>query len=518
MVAAAAQPAPTAPDASPIKLGRCLGVEVFASGQYRGSSWTNDELDEMVRNFWKLGPLGLKLLEPPLVVGHEESQDFLDRTDLPSAGWLTTLRRVGDVLVGDVTGVPLAIANLINARLYKKVSAEIYDDFVDDHGTSYGLAIRRLALLGGEIPQVKRLADLPMVTFSEAKPRRYAFRRASATFTPSRGTWISFSEVSPMNRDQAVAALKALMPTLDQAVIDTMTDDQVIALANCQPAPVAPAPAPVAPMSDMSRDQMVTELVALGQDPLVLGPMSDEQINELYESLLGVPVTTPPVVPMADEVPLSRDAMIASLVDAGKVEADLQSKTDQELTDMLKAIVPPAPAPAVAAMGDAMKKVTKYSEQAINAIKAANRRLVEAQKAHDRQAAAQKKVLCEMFAEKLVGEGKLTPAFKPAVVADLMSADDVKLHRFSDKGATVEGTVFAEKKAIYEAAPVIIKFGEKLKGSAAGANDDEARVKRFAAERLPGKTGESFVHNFTEAKKKKPTLTAAEAGVPADFV
>ena len=31
MATAAAQPAPAAPDASPIKLGRCLGVEVFAS-------------------------------------------------------------------------------------------------------------------------------------------------------------------------------------------------------------------------------------------------------------------------------------------------------------------------------------------------------------------------------------------------------------------------------------------------------------------------------------------------------
>lgn len=515
MVATAATPDATAIP-SPIKLGRCLGVEVFASGQYRGGSWTTDDLDEMVTNFWKLGPMGLKLLSPPLVVGHEESQDFLDRTDLPAAGWLTTLRRSGDVLVGDVTGVPMSIANLINARLYKKVSAEIYDDFVDDHGKSYGLAIRRLALLGGEIPQVKRLADLPAVTFSEAKPKRYAFRRLTATFTPSRGTWVSFSEVSPMNREQAITALKALMPTLDQAVIDTMTDDQVIALANSCPAPATPAPAPVAPMSDMSRDQMTTELVALGQDPAVLGPMSDEQIDELYESLLGVPVTTPaPVVPMADEVPLSRDAMIASLVEAGNIEADLQSKTDQELTDMLKKIVPAAP---VAAMGDAMKKVTKYSEEAGSLVKQLRRELVDTKLAKDRQLMEQKKLVCEMFCDKLISEGRLTPAFKPAVLADMMAADDKKVHRFTDKGTVVEATTFAQKKATYEASPVIVRFGEKLKGSANGVEDEEKKVKAFAASHLPGKTGEQFVHNFTEMKKKKPTLTAVEVGVPAEFV
>jgi hypothetical protein len=51
----------------------------------------------------------------------------------------------------------------IDTKAYRKVSAEIYDNF-EDQGVDYGMALRRLALLGGEIPQVKALADLPMTS------------------------------------------------------------------------------------------------------------------------------------------------------------------------------------------------------------------------------------------------------------------------------------------------------------------------------------------------------------------
>jgi hypothetical protein len=158
--------APTAVPATPARARarRCEGVEVFKAGRYRGKRYSLRDLDDIIRNFDELGPAGLDLLQPPAVLGHEERQEFLERTDLPAAGWVKRLWRDGPTLMADIGGVPNDIADAIDRRLYRKVSAEIYDDFLDDDGVGHGKALRRIGILGGEIPQVKSLADIPFTT------------------------------------------------------------------------------------------------------------------------------------------------------------------------------------------------------------------------------------------------------------------------------------------------------------------------------------------------------------------
>ena len=130
------------------------GVELFASGKYRGKRWEPGVIDEMADNARKLGPNGLKLFVPPAVLGHEEEQEYLERTDLPSAGTVDpdSLRAVPDprhrgekILVGDVLNIPRAVAEKIANREFFRCSAEIYDSFKDDFERNHGRVLRRLA-------------------------------------------------------------------------------------------------------------------------------------------------------------------------------------------------------------------------------------------------------------------------------------------------------------------------------------------------------------------------------------
>lgn len=132
-------------------LAEIKGLEIFEAGTYRGRAYAEKALDEMVANFEALKDT----IKPTLVVGHSESQKLLKDSGLPSAGWMSALRRAGTKLVADFREVPKVIAALIGKGAYRRVSSEIYHNF-DDRGH----ALRRVALLGGEIPEVKTLQDV----------------------------------------------------------------------------------------------------------------------------------------------------------------------------------------------------------------------------------------------------------------------------------------------------------------------------------------------------------------------
>lgn len=98
----------------------------------------------------------------PLVVGHDEDGSWLKDSGYPAAGWLENIRKVGSKIVATVTDVPKKIAELITARAYRTVSPEIYTNF----GGTMGPALRRVALLGGQIPHIKTLDDV-MALYAE---------------------------------------------------------------------------------------------------------------------------------------------------------------------------------------------------------------------------------------------------------------------------------------------------------------------------------------------------------------
>ncbi len=149
-------------------------VDVFESGIHRDHEYTPADVKSMAANFSKLSTGEKPVLRVPAVVGHGEDQQFLNDSGWPAAGWPYKVRMVPGATKGAVKlqakigEIPPTLAKAINNKSYRKVSAEVYDDFVHPvTGEHCGPTLRRVALLGGEIPQVKTLDDLPKVGYKE---------------------------------------------------------------------------------------------------------------------------------------------------------------------------------------------------------------------------------------------------------------------------------------------------------------------------------------------------------------
>lgn len=132
-------------------------MEVFEVGVPESKDFTIKDLDEIVSNFETLKDD--KILHPPLVIGHSDDQKILRESGLPSAGWLTKLVRKGTKLYASFKTVPEKIKEVINKGAYRFPSVEIYRDF-EFNGKNFGKVLRRVALLGADIPRIKTLDDI----------------------------------------------------------------------------------------------------------------------------------------------------------------------------------------------------------------------------------------------------------------------------------------------------------------------------------------------------------------------
>lgn len=157
------------------QLGETDGwVDVFESGTHRDKTYPPAAIMRMAQNFKKLSSGKKPILTVPAVVGHDEDQDFLNKSGWPAAGWPSKVRVVDGATPGSkklqaiIGDIPPKLGEAINNKSYRKVSAEVYDDFVDPRTNEHhGPTLRRIAFLGGEIPQVKTLDDLPKVGYRE---------------------------------------------------------------------------------------------------------------------------------------------------------------------------------------------------------------------------------------------------------------------------------------------------------------------------------------------------------------
>ncbi len=214
-------------------LRRIPDVEIFATGNYRGRDWTLADLQTIHRNWLKFGvpvkPAAEPYMRNPVVLGHEEDQDALKRTDLPGLGWVDNVRLkpIGQndaKLVADFEDVDPELAKWIDEGKIRETSAEFFDDFADDQGNHHGLALRRVAVLGGELPQVKRLNSLPksVAKFSDRNQRTVRVRRV-----------FKFSEGTGMNRDQMMELVKGSGLPFTPEFLDSLSDEQLAGLIQC---------------------------------------------------------------------------------------------------------------------------------------------------------------------------------------------------------------------------------------------------------------------------------------------
>lgn len=475
------------------------GVRLFGSGQYRGKPWPPSSILRAADNAAKLGD---KLLVPPGVaqplvpdggVGHGVGNfDWLKDDTAPAAGWVDpkSVKAVPDpdypgqlILVGDVVNVPPETAAKIKSGQYRYGSAELYENFIDDFGKSYGPALRRFVILGAEVPQVKRLGPLPMpVPMAELM----VFAEPASTKAVLAFSFLAFSERSAMDRAAATAAIKAAMPGLSQATLDSLSDDQlkdmVANLPQPAEAPAAPAvpnaDAPPAPAAAPSRDEMIAALVAAGQDQATVTAMDDATLAAAYAA-----ITAAPAPMMADAPP-----------------DDPDDPTKKK------------PFPPVAVMSETEQKAAA-SLKNIQAHEEAAKKRNEVAAKRERDA---KRKDAETFCEGLVKSGKLLPHQKADYISILTPLDDsTALHKFSENGKTETLTAFELKKRELQNRPKVVTYGEKVPGGGTSPQDAKSAAMDKARERAEtiGTVAlkstrfgsvDGFVHNFSEMYDKDP--------------
>lgn len=129
------------------------GVEAFKAGTWRGKEYGVTQLNEMVSNFAKFAEEDGSL-EPPFKVDHSESAR-------DQIGWVKSLYIEGDSLFADVLVTEPDAVEKMKRGTWKKVSAEIYNNYVEDNtNEDHGMAFRALSIVS--IPHLKNIKGIAL--------------------------------------------------------------------------------------------------------------------------------------------------------------------------------------------------------------------------------------------------------------------------------------------------------------------------------------------------------------------
>ena len=353
-----------------------------------------------------------------------------------------------------------------------------------------------------------------------------------------------------MNRSQMIQSIMAAMPGLTQATLDGMTDDQLADLAKnvtpAQPVTAAdatagmglPQPTPMGGMgmnpmtmgqppagqppmqyaddpASMTREELIAELTAAGQDGAALQGMSDDDLKKLYATQVAGGGTAA----MGDPATMSREELIAEMEGLGESPEDLAEMTDDELRQLYASLTS-GDAPAVAGQDAA---AAAMSERRIAGLHTYTERVAQHNAAVvTRQARRLKRQEAMLFCDALVAQGRLLPAQKPTVLRTLLNADNLNpTVPFSDGKRTVKVTAFEALKREYGRWPEVVRFAERVTGGPGGSvesysEDRELAILRRFAEANPAAVAagygsvEKFTERFHTLKAKKPKLTARD--------
>jgi cation transport regulator len=125
--------------------------EIFSVGTWKGDKYTEEDLDDIIKNFNELKAD----IKPPLKLGHYDSMN----DGKPAIGWISSLKRVGGKLLADFTNIPKIVYDAIKKGGYKRVSSEIIWNYKKD-GKLHKKVLAGVALLGANLPAVTNLQDL----------------------------------------------------------------------------------------------------------------------------------------------------------------------------------------------------------------------------------------------------------------------------------------------------------------------------------------------------------------------
>lgn len=547
------------------------GVEIFEVGKHRGKDYTSQDLDDMVRNFDEFCKGQKPGFHVPAVLGHEEDQDLLDRSDLPAAGWASHIYREGDKLLADFDDVPDEIADLVRNKRYRTCSSEVYDQ-PPEGIPGKGKMIRRVAFLGGDIPQLKNLHDLPMPN-RHAEDRRFAqWRRinlrSSHDAENKRASYHRiFHEATPMS-------LAKFGPDPGSKQSKAMWAKMTLSGAKKKDGSYSPRKYKKGTPKggwgfdedgNMDKDSVLDALAEAGGNRELLSKIPDDALGEVCRMMTDAEEGDGDQQQNDDEPPADDNDMPTDHSDAAGNDVGSDSlpdiKTEQEAREYAEHVRrhaeharsalakycsmgrhaeggESAPAQPVTSETSQPKKTTvthQYSERDMErfASRAVERALESRikdkidrfEKFTETQLAAQKKATIEAFCESRLKAGKILPSEldtenNPANLFDrLMRADaSTPVRKFREGKKDVSLTELDLQMREIDARPARM-FSEKVKAGKAGngSADDDIEVEkvseafdRFSEVFPKGTKKEDLIAGYKAEKKHHPEVTAAD--------
>ena len=142
---------------------RLTNIEIMATGDWVDSAgkitkYTNKDLDELADGTNEV----LEYVKPRVRLGHEVEQKLANASGVPALGWIERLKRKGDKVLADIKDIPKVLAELIQKRVYKRVSSSIIFNYTEQAlgGKKFRRILDHIAFVGGALPGVTTLQDI----------------------------------------------------------------------------------------------------------------------------------------------------------------------------------------------------------------------------------------------------------------------------------------------------------------------------------------------------------------------
>jgi hypothetical protein len=573
-----------------IKFDEISGVEVFSTGVHKGKHYNERDLDTIVANFKKFSAGSRPLVDVPGVIGHEENQTLLENTGIPKVGRLNALSKrtgvncrwcentgtmeLGDgeriscpccqgtgkrtILEGHLADIHPKIADAIRNKHYDKVSLELYPK-PPEGVPGGGLMARRLAILGGQLPQIKDLDSLPSNFSEQFSVMRDVEVCVSDIVDRGNGVFEVFSELVP------VASMKSKVwsrgDLKDQAVPakpnEAYRDHRLPGNLSTKYAE-----------NIMDRQAMLAKLEAMGVDVSKFTPenISDEALAAICGPMGGQPeehAETESIDPVTGKPkidPVTGKAIVTPASGTGGMGGTDQSQYAEgrrKFAEYCKKMseIPPMKTDASDPInpngegGNAKKTELKTPEAKADAkfsedihkyiaseIKSGLEKIMgtlnPAVERVQKFAEETKRSEIMTFCETMLELGKITAAEMDAtnpkvrpIYERLMAADaTTPIRKFSENGKTVVFTELDMQKEEIRQKPANPRRQPKIKGDSTipgndGAKPEDTAVRVFSENAVAlGKTGwtkDEFVETYKKASEDDRRALLRDLGVAA---
>lgn len=450
----------------------------LASGKVVDEAW----LDQVISN-WETLQAGNEIgyptppvyivPSPSVTVGHEEfssiAQSYANRTDLPAVGWISDLYRQGNKLVCNFREVPETLAQWINTGAYRDISSEFYEDF-DGHGP----VLRRVSLLGAEIPQRKDLAKIPTMVYEASQEQgqnplafcESGLRKNKVIQVAFGNHCVRFSEKgnSSMNRAETIKALQALgvdTSLFTEAVPDEALNSMLTSLQQKDAKLVAKQQE----LTAKDQELATKNSQGSGQDYGNAFTEVNNKLNALAETVKKMTEgNTPPATPtpkpdtnadanrLAEEVKKMTETVLKQAEEETKKAADAfnenfkaeQKKNQERMAELTK---------------QAEDKVKAMTAQIEESKRQADNRIAEEKAKAER---AELEAFLSRYSDR-IKPSENDPACGMPLIEKLLAADNTKvLHKFSENGKEVVQTLRQALMAEIASRSTLRKFGEKM--------------------------------------------------------